>query len=154
MLAEREGAVDPLLADEAALLIEPRGRRDARVTFERDIGERIAAPERERLVVGAEGVRVPVSAGRRTSRRGEAHELADIQHAPGRLQHVPRRPRRDRRSLGQRRSQPRHVLVDHVLRAGGTRLAPDAVDQALDRDGLADVEQEDGEDRALTPPAK
>ena len=95
MLAEREGAVDPLLADEPALLIEPCGS-DLRLTFERDIGERIAAPERERLIVRPQRVRVMVGAGRRARRRCEPAELADIQRLARRLEQVPRRPRRDR----------------------------------------------------------
>ena len=53
MLTERERGVDPLLADEPAFLIEPCGG-DQRVTLERDIGERIAAPEGERLIVRAQ----------------------------------------------------------------------------------------------------
>ena len=61
MPAERERAVDPLLVDEPALVIEPCGSGQ-RLTFERDIGERIAAPERERLIVRPQRVRV---AGRR-----------------------------------------------------------------------------------------
>ena len=45
MLTQRKGAVDALLGDEPALLIEPRSS-DLRMTLERDVGERIAAPER------------------------------------------------------------------------------------------------------------
>ena len=36
----------------------------------------------------------------------------------------------------------------------GRALAPDAVDETLDGDHLADVEQEDGEDRPLPASAR
>ena len=66
MLTERERGVDPLLADEPAFLIEP-WRRDLRVTLERDVGERIAAPEGEGLIVRAQrrkrAVEWPAAAG-------------------------------------------------------------------------------------------
>ena len=95
MLAQRERAVDPLLADERALLIEPCGS-DLRVTFQRDIGERVPAPERERLIVSPQRLRVVV---RRRPRREPSAvsrpNCADIQRGASRLEHVPRRPRRD-----------------------------------------------------------
>ena len=50
MLAERERAIDSLLGRRAGVLLESCGG-DLRVTLERDICERVAAPEGERLIV-------------------------------------------------------------------------------------------------------
>ena len=78
----RSGAcVTSKAKDLPAVMIEPCGSGE-RLTFERDIGERIAAPQCERLLVRLQGVRVSVGAGRRTRRRGELAELASIQRLP------------------------------------------------------------------------
>ena len=91
MLTQRKGAVDPLLADEPSFLIEPCSS-DLRITLECDVGERIPAPEGERLIVRPQRLGVRLPAGRRY----EPPELADIQRRARRIEHVPRWPGRDR----------------------------------------------------------
>ena len=95
-----------------------------------------------------------LGAGRRASSSGELRELADIQRLAADSSRYPG----GRVSIGETStravSQPGDVLVNHVLRTGRARLAPEAVDQALDGHHLADVEQQDGEDRPLPPSAE
>src|SRR4029077_16360374 len=58
----------------------------------------------------------------------------------------------DSRRIAHDSSQPRDVLVHHVLGTARWHVAPDAVDQALDRHHLPLVEQENAEQRAFPSP--
>ena len=148
-----ERAVDALLGGDEAILVEPGGV-DLRVALDLCACEGIAAPERQRLLVGVECSGVIARARHRASAHHECGEDARVEFSIAAHDAVAGDARLDARRVAEGVSQPRHVLVDHVLRTAWRRLAPDAVDQALDRHHLAGVEQQDGQQRALTPPER
>ena len=90
-------------------------------------------------------------APRRAPRGTEARDAKKLGEARGvelagvPLDRVPGRSSHDDRRIGERDAEPRHVLVHHVPRARGRRLAPDRVDQRVDRRDLADPEKQRAE---------
>ena len=78
---------------------------------------------------------------------GEAVEVEraglDLQRVAGRM--------RQQRVRGQQLAQLRHVDVDHLHRRAGHVLSPQVVDELVDGDGPAGLEQQPGQQRALAP---
>ena len=140
--AELEVGVDALLERGEPLLLEARalGAREGCV----ELGERWAAPERERLPEHISGL------GRRLvpspcDRGLEAIEiqlaLADAQQIAARL--------RDDRVAAERLAQLGDVHLDRGRRRLGRLLPPELVDQPLTRDGLVRVQKQQGKEAAL-----
>ena len=124
--------LDPGLQCPEAELLQPRRLR-LREGLERDVGERVPAPEGKRAVWIAVGEEL-LEAVHVELARLDADEVA------GRARHDP---------VGAERL-PERVHV-HLERTAGARwrcLAPDAVDQPVGRHGLVRVEQEERQKRA------
>ena len=149
--AQRERAVDALLLDQEALLVEARGV-DTRLALELRSGQGIAPPEIERAVICTQRVRMLAGARGGARSRRQSGEAAHVELVVAAHGEVAGDARRNPRGVAEGLSKPRDVLVDHVLRARRRRLAPDAVDQALDRYDVARVEEKNAEQRALAPP--
>ena len=148
MAAEREGHVDALGPGGAPLVVQPRRRR-ASVPLERDVGQRVTSPEAERLVERLQRLVELVRGDRGARRAKKLGEARGVQIAGVALDGVPGRAGDDHRRVAERASEPRHVLVHHVPGARGRLLTPDGVDQRVDRHDLADVQQQDAEQRSL-----
>ena len=152
--AEREIGVDPVLERGEPELLEPVRLRP-RERLVREVGERRAAPERERLAAAAptrsRRLRPRAAAGprrtagrtgrRRTARarsaacsRAGATPAARASRAPARLERL---------------AQMRDVPLDDVGGRVGRRPAPELVDQAVERHHLVRVQQEQREDCPL-----
>ena len=85
--------------------------------------------------------------------REELLEALEIERVLTDLEHVPRRSRPENAG-GQHLSQPRHVQLDHLGRRFRHLLAPEGLDELLQRDGVIRVEKEPGEERPLLAPAE
>ena len=116
-----------------AQLLEPRDLGPGEV-HEREVGECRTAPERERLAVAvlrdqlAEAVQVQLP----------GLDTQDVAGDPRLQPPGPEHP-----------PQPRHVAVQLGHRRGGSRLAPQRVDQPVLRDDLVRAQQQVAEQRAL-----
>jgi hypothetical protein len=146
--AERELRLGVLLDEREPELLEPRDLR-LRERLVRELGERLAAPGRERL---REQPRPPrgVAHSRFVDELPHAREVelprADVDEVAGRA--------RLDRLLAERLAE----LGDEVLERGdrGRRRlsAPERVDESVGRDDAARVEEEEREERALLRPAE
>ena len=115
-----EVGVDPGLERPEAQFVESR-RLGQRKRLERDVRERLPAPEGERAVRVALGE--------------ELLEAIDVELARLDANEVPRCPSDD--PVGAERLPERvHVHLESAGRARGRRLAPDAVDQPVGRHRL------------------
>ena len=76
-------------------------------------------------------------------------EPARIQLTGFALDEVPGRAGRDHRGIAEGTSQPRDVLVHHVPGAHRRLLTPHRVDQRVDRNDFAYVQEQDAEQRSL-----
>ena len=143
VLAKFEVGVDPRLEQRATQLVEPRDLA-VRERLVRELGERLAAPQRERFAHEAASLR-----GRRRLERGdELVEPADV-HLPGiDVECVPGRTRHD--VLAPERLPQRR---DHVLERRGRRPGrlpvPEHLEQRVGRDHPIGVQQQQGEQNAL-----
>ena len=138
--AERKVGVDPLLERREAELVEVRGRLARRLSCE--IGERGTAPERE-------GLSQAVGGGGRLGAVGlldEVPERVEIELARRDAEEVPGRPRDE--PVAELATQPHQVVLERRLRRRRRIVAPDAVDEAVDRDDAVCLEQQQAEHRA------
>ena len=116
----------------------------------RELGQRFAAPEGERLP----------ELGRR-SRRLRFHEIPAFGRKPLEPpgvdslvvdpEHVPRRLRREHATVFwvDSLAQPGNEVLQHLRRSGRALLAPELLDQAVARHDLVGVKREEGEQRPL-----
>ena len=143
VLAELELGFDALLQCRQPKLLEPSRRR----TGERlgpKLCERRAAPEAERLGEQRSAASwVALVAGT----LDECLEAAEIMIVAACREAVTRRTGLDL-PCAERFSQLRDVDLQHLLRARRSALAPQAVDECLDADDPAGVEEEAREQRA------
>ena len=150
MAAERELRVDPVLDGEQPELVEVCGRgRGERL---RELTERGPAPERAR---GREalGRRGGVAVGQRLAALlAQPLEPQQVDGLRRDLEPVARRARLQRPAR-QDLAELRDVDVHHLHRRGGHALAPQRVDERIDRHGPVRLEQQAGEQRALALPA-
>ncbi len=146
--AEREVGVDPHLDREQVHLLEAPDRR-LRERLVDEIGERGAAPERERLAQPLGGLLRLGGAGL----LDEALEAVEIELLGGELDHVAGRERDEQ--LGARAERLAQAR-DARLERAGVRLRglvrPQLLDQPARRDDLVRVEQEQREQAALPLP--
>ena len=137
--AAREVCVDPALDRGQAQLLEPGG-----LEREVDVGERLAAPEVERLAQERGRAR-----GLGACRLGrQPLEPAQVELVRFAAEDVARRARLDR-TVAERLAQLRDVDLERRRRRRRRRVGPELVDQPLDRDDPAGLEREDGQERPL-----
>lgn len=148
--AEHELRLDPQLDRAEAQLLEAP-RLDLERERARDVCIRVAAPERERraeLLSGLGG--------------SGLHEPACLLDRPLELERVDVLPLGDESiaavvaddDVADRRPEVRDVRLQRRARPGGRLVAPDAVDQGLDRDRPSDFHGQECEDGALFRSAK
>ena len=132
--AERKVGVDPLLERREAELVEVRGGLARRLG--REIGERRTAPERESLsqAVGGRGRLGAVGL------LDEAPERVEIELARRDPEEVPGRARDE--PVAELATQPDQVVLERRLRRRRRIVAPDAVDEPVDRDDAVRLEQQ------------
>ena len=137
--------IDALLDDGQPELLESRdGPAGERLPSH--VGERGAAPQPERV---AEGVRGPAGLGRRdpSGRSNLRFESSEVDLVGRGAERVARRAREEDVVRLQRPTQARHLDLQH-LRGGRRRVAaPESLDEAVGRDGLVEVEDEDRQER-------
>ena len=133
MPAVGELALEPSFHGGQAQLLEPRDLALGEV-LEREVGERRAAPERQRLLVAV--------------LREQLAEAVQVELVRRDAQHVAGRPRLEPAGAEQP-PQPRHVAVQRGHRAGRRRLAPQRVDEPVLGDDLVRAQQQVAEQRAL-----
>ncbi len=127
--------LDRRLGRTGAQLLQPADLR-AGERLVGDIGERVAAPQRERL------------AG--TPLRDQALEPERIDVAPVEPQLVPAAARHDQRAVaGERTAQVGDVGLHHLRRARRRGVTPQTLGEALGPDGVLGLEREHGEDGTL-----
>jgi hypothetical protein len=148
--AEREVAVDPVQQRRQPQLVELR-HLVAPARLELETGQRRATPERER---SAE----TLGCGLELTLRGTFARACNEQlHAVGielvrrHLQAVAAGRGRDRISAGaaERLANFREVDVDRLVRSRRRRFPPQIVDQALARDELVRIQEQNAEDEPL-----
>ena len=150
MTPECERDIDALGHDRPALIVKRIGG-GARVAFQRDVAQRVASPEAERLVERAKRVFAARCLARAARRLHELVEAAGVELAGRRRDRVPGRPGRDQRRIAERDANPQDVLVHHVAGTPWRGVPPDAIDQLLDRDDRARVQEQHAQQRTLAP---
>ena len=109
------------------------------------VGQRRAAPERQRLAQEPRG-------GRRRGVLGLGHErleAAQVEVVAAEPEDVARLLRLDRVRRRERLAQLRDVVLQRVRRVGRRCGAPQLVDQAVDRDDLVGARDQEREERPL-----
>ena len=144
--AERQVRIDPIFERSQALLLElGRGSGTERRAVE--LGQRRAAPERERLVQ-----RLGSSSrfGRVACLCTECRERLQVERARLELEYVPRRTRSQRCTVfPERLAQAGDVHLQRRARRLRRRVAPQLIDQSLARHDAVCLQQEQGEHRPL-----
>ena len=148
VVPEREPCVHALLDRGHPKLLEALdlGPRERLVGAVR---ERIAAPERERLIEERVGLCGPAGRVRTPTLREQALEPAHVDPLRLDLERIPARARHEQLGRPEQFSQPRDLMVEAVARGSGRPLAPELVDQPVARNNLVGVEEEDREEGAL-----
>ena len=146
VVAESELGLDPLFLAGEAQVLEPAalglGERLA------ELRERRAAPQCQRPPERLGG-RLRIAARERPAPLArQPLEALGVDRLRSRVQDVPRRAGLER-PLREHLAQPGDVDLHHLGRAVGQLLAPQVVQQPLDRDGAPGVEQQAGEQRPL-----
>ena len=148
VLAEREPRVDSILQSAKPRLPKP-GDLALREALVGEIGQRLAAPQRERLAQ-APGRRPPRPRRRaRFGRRPPAPQSGPRRRCPlVDREQVAVSPRQDH-IVAERFAQLRDVALNDLDRARGSVLAPQLVDQPISREHLAAVNQQHSQQRTL-----
>ena len=122
---------------------------------ERRVDERWAPPARERLVSELARAQLVAFLGRAVRVREQRLEAAGIDVGVLEIEAVARAAAKKLRTVRiQRPAQPRDVGLQGVRRGGRWILAPDFVDQALERHDLVRAEKKQSQDRSLLRPAE
>ena len=153
MPAEREVAVDPVHQRRQPQLVELRDLVTS-ARLELEPGERRAAPERQRLPETLGGALELALRDELLRLRNEDLHAARIEPLRLDVAAVAAGRGRDRIGAGdaERLAQLREIDVDRLARGRRRRLPPQVVDQALARDELVRVQEQDTEDE-LAPSA-
>src|SRR5581483_239289 len=150
--AERELRVDPLLDREQAQLLEPvdLGSRERLVC---EIGERAAAPQRKPFLEPRQGAsRIPAGV-RAAALLEESLEPVGVELLRLELEDVAAGARADELRVAERLAQPRDLVVEAVVCVAGRPLRPELVEEAVARDDLVRMEEQDRQERALLRPS-
>ncbi len=144
MPAQLELGVDQLLARRCPQLLESRDL-DARERLEREVGERRPAPEAERL---AQELRAPLGVSALGRLRHEPLEAVQIDLLGLDVQHVARLPSAHE-IAAERLAQVRDQVLERPDRRLRRLPRPQLLDQAVCRDDLACMEQQQRQEGAL-----
>jgi hypothetical protein len=154
--AECEVRLDPILLGDDPALLQSLG-----LTFgeglERDVGERGASPFDEGLAKLHRRTRRIVGVERPPSLLGKPLEPGGVERAGFESKPISGALRReDVADAGSSQDLPelRDVDLQRVLRRRRNPLAPQAVDELVDRDDLVQMDDEDREQRALLGPTE
>ncbi len=146
--AERHFGLDPFLERRQAQLLEPGplapGERRGR-----ELRERRPAPEPERLPQAVRRRLRPPFRQRRAPLGHETLEAVEVEVVGPELEYVAGRPCAQQ-SLRQHSAKLRHIPLNHLRRRRRNLLAPELVDQRLERERVVRVQEEQGEQRALS----
>jgi hypothetical protein len=143
--ADRDVRLDPVLQARQPQLLEVRALDACERLVE--LGQRRAAPHRQRLMQARGGSARVAGRERRPALVAQAGEAGDVDRFRREREHVAGRSRQQ--DLGrQHLAQLRHVELHHLDRRLRRVVAPEVVDEPLDRDGPVDVEHQPGEQRA------
>ena len=148
VVSECEVGVDPVLERGEPQVLEA-GDGGLGEGLEREVAERRTAPQRQRASQPrGPGLGVARGQGAATLRRQEL-ETVKVDLLGRGLQAVTRPLRHDHPGVADRFAELRHVHLDAVRRRPWRLAAPELVDQAVDRDRLVRVQEEDREQRTL-----
>ena len=139
--AEQQVGVDAILDRGQVQFLEPPDLRPGE-RLRGELGERRAAPERERrLRVAAreEAARLP----------GPLLEAGQVEVAGVELEQVAARTRPDHVCLRQRAAQAGDVHLQRLRGVGGRRLRPEQLDQAAGGDDVVRVQEQERQQRPL-----
>jgi hypothetical protein len=123
-----------------------RSRRERLV----ELVERGPAPEREGLTQHLSGLRGGSAGERRPALLAQPVEADEVERLGADLERVARAAG-DERAGGQHLAQPRDVDLDHLGRRRRCVMAPQVLDETVDRDRTVGVEQQASQQR---PPAR
>ena len=148
--AEAEVGVDPARASSSRRSDSRRRLLGVDEALAVEAVEGLPAPEAERRAEQPAGIRRVAGTERLPSEPAQALELCDVERATRDVEDVARRSRaQGRGGRLERRPELADVAVDDGRRGGRRLVAPDGVDQALGRDDLARVEQQEREQGSL-----
>ena len=148
MAPQRDVRLDPVLQAGELELLQPGGLHARERLGE--LGQRRAAPQLQRLAQLLRRGRGRTACECGPARLPEGGEAVEVERAGLDLQRVAGGPRQQR-VRGQQLAQLRHVDVDHLHRRAGHVVSPQVVDELVDGDGPAGLEQQPGQQRALAP---
>ena len=143
--------LDAILEADQAQLVEPVAL-DLREGL-RELGQRLAAPQPERLAQLRRGGAGLTRFERRVAGAAQAIEAAGVDRLHIDFDEVAGRARDEHRDR-QRLAQLRHVDLHHLRGRVRHLLAPQVLDQPVDRDRAVGRDQEAGEQRPLLEPAE
>src|ERR687898_1021099 len=143
VLAEREVRLDSVLERGQPVLLQLR-RRALGKYLEGEILERAAAPQCKRLAESIARVLRPPGTQRLPGLGDERVEAVEVELSKARPQQIAV-PLRHEQAVAERLAQIRHVDLNRFGAGRGRPLPPQLVDQAISRDDLAAVKQQDGE---------
>ena len=148
--AEREQRVEPLLADDEPLLLQPvaLGPRERLVE---DVRERPSAPECERLLGEREP---PFRIGRAAHLRQQPLEPRDVDRLVGDVQPEGAAAALEQPVAAERLAHARRVHVEGVRDGRRRVVAPERVDERVARHRLVPPQEKVCEQRALLPTAE
>jgi hypothetical protein len=138
---------DPALERADPELLQP-GPLGLCERFRCELGERRPAPQRQRLAESVGRLPGAPCVQCRPRRRHGGLESVEIELLPLEHDRISRRPRVER-SRGQHLTQVRDVDLHHLLRRLGHVLAPELVDDALDRERPVGVDEKERQEGAL-----
>ena len=118
-----------------------------------ELGERLAAPEPERLAQVRGGGRRLAGLERRAARAAQPVEAHDVDRLRVDLDEVAGRAREEHVGR-QQLAQLRDVDLDHLRRRVGHGVAPEVVDEAVDRDRAVGRHEQPGQQRPLLEAAE
>ena len=147
MATARQVGVDPSFQDHRVELVEP-GAGGAGGRSGVEIGEGRSPPEGERRFEPRRSISRVAFRKRRGRIGHERLEPTQVDAVAFGSQPIAARLRFDATGTDDA-SEPRHMHLERVMCAGWRIVSPDLVDQPVGRDGLADVQHEEGEDRPL-----
>ena len=137
-LPDRELRLDPLLLRFLTELLEPCDLRLGE-RLEREVGQRVAAPQGERI--GRASCRPHRLADARL--REQLLEANRVQRLRVDVEHISGRSREQRQVVAEQASQARDVRLDRVLRTPRRLLRPEVLHETILRDDAAVVHEQD-----------
>jgi hypothetical protein len=136
-------SVDPFLGGGEAQLGQPRGL-GAREVEVGELREGLTPPQAEPSLQQVERLLVVTGRGQSSRLRHEPLELGSVELVVGDVQQVARRPVPQPARRSEHRAQPREVGAQRADRAGWWLVAPQRVDQPVDRYHGAAVHEQGG----------